>query len=117
MKRRNAGKADLEALMNDRLDLMAMQRNNFQSYTYTYRPESVQRTAINGHPAPSGVADYVMAGQKMVEYLAWVDGEKRRAVFAGRVLPIELADFQALFNPVIQSVVVPWGQARRPVCR
>lgn len=105
MKRRNAEKADLEALMNDRLDVKAMQRNNFQSYTY--RPENVQRTTINGHPALSAVADYVMAGQKMVEYLTWIDGEKSRAVFGGRVSPDELANFQALLDPVIQSAVVP----------
>jgi hypothetical protein len=105
MKRRNAEKADLQALMNDRLDVKATQRNNFQNYTY--RTESVQHTTVNGRPALSVVADYVMAGQKMVEYLTWVDGEKSRAVFAGRVPPGELANFQALFDPVIQSAVVP----------
>jgi hypothetical protein len=105
MKRRDAEKADLEALMNDRLNVKAMQRNNFQGYTY--RPESVQHTTINGHPALSAVADYVMAGQKMVEYLTWVDGERSRVVFAGRVPPDELANFQALFDPLIQSAVVP----------
>jgi hypothetical protein len=105
MKRRNAEKADLQALMNDRLDAKATQRNNFQSYAY--RPESVQHTTINGRPALSAVADYVMAGQKMVEYLTWVDGEKSRAVFAGRVPPGELANFQTLFDSVIQSAVVP----------
>jgi hypothetical protein len=105
MKRRNAEKANLEALMNDRLDVKAAQRNSFQSYRY--RTESVQHTTINGRPALCAVADYVMAGQKMVEYLTWVDGEKSRAVFAGRVPPGELANFQTLFDSVIQSVVVP----------
>jgi hypothetical protein len=28
----------------------------------------VQQTTINGYPALSAVADYVMAGEKMVEY-------------------------------------------------
>jgi hypothetical protein len=105
MKRRNAEKADLEALMKDRLDVKATQRNNFQGYTY--RPESVQHTTINGRPALSAVADYVIAGQKMVEYLTWVDGEKSRVVFGARVPPEELVNFQALFDPVIQSAVVP----------
>ncbi|HXW92902.1 MAG TPA: hypothetical protein VEK33_20300 [Terriglobales bacterium] len=105
MKRRNAETADLQALMNDRLAVKAVQRNNFQSYTY--RPESVQHTTINGHPALSAIADYVMAGQKMVEYLTWIDGEKSRVVFEGRVPPAELANFQALVDPVIQSAVVP----------
>jgi hypothetical protein len=105
MKRRNAEKADLQALLNDRLDVKATQRNNFQSYAY--RPESVQHTTINGRPALSAVADYVMAGQKMVAYLTWIDGEKSRAVFAGRVPPGELANFQTLFDSVIQSAVVP----------
>jgi len=105
MKRRNAEKADLEALMKDRLEAKATQRNNFQGYTY--RPESVQHTTINGRPALSAVADYVMAGQKMVEYLTWVDGEKSRVVFAGRVPPEDLVNFQAILDPVIQSAVVP----------
>ena len=105
MKRRDAEKADLEALMSDRLSVKATQRNNFRGYTY--RPESVQHTTINGHPALSAVADYVMAGQKMVEYLTWIDGEKSRVVFTARVPPDELANFQSLFDPVIQSAVVP----------
>jgi hypothetical protein len=105
MKRRNAENADLQALMNDRLDVKAVQRGNFQRYTY--RPDSVQHTMINGRPALSAVANYVMAAQKMVEYLTWVDGEKSRAVFAGRIPPGELANFQTLFDSVIQSAVVP----------
>jgi hypothetical protein len=43
----------------------------------------------------------------MVEYLTWVDGEKSRVVFVGRVRAAELADFQMRFDPVIQSAVVP----------
>jgi hypothetical protein len=82
-----------------------MQRNNFQSYRY--RPESVQHTTINGHPALSAVADYVMAGRKMVEYITWIDGEQSRVVFAGDVPTEDLPNFQALFDPVIQSAVVP----------
>lgn len=105
MKRRDANAADLQASMNGRLAAKAMQRNNFQGYTY--RPESVQRTTINGRPALSAVADYVLAGQKMVEYLTWIDGEKSRALFAARVRPDELVDFQAAFDPVIRSAVVP----------
>jgi hypothetical protein len=81
------------------------ERNNFQNYTY--RPESVHHTTINGNPALSAVADYVMAGQKMVEYLTWVDGEKSRALFVGRVPPSELANFQLIFDPVVQSALVP----------
>lgn len=105
IKRRDANAEDLNALMSGRLDEKAIQRNNLEGYKY--RPESVQHLAIGGRPALSAVADYVIAGQKMVEYLTWVDGEKSRVVFAGRMLAAELADFQAHFDPVIQSVQVP----------
>jgi hypothetical protein len=105
IKRRNANPEDLAALMSGRLDDKTMQRNNFQGYKY--RAESVQHTTIGGRPALSAVADYVSVGQKMVEYLTWIDGEKSRVVFVGRVPAAELADFQTRFDPVIQSAVVP----------
>lgn len=105
LKRRNADPADIQALMSGRLDDKTIQRNNFQGYKY--RTESVQHTTIGGRPALTAVADYVSTGQKMVEYVTWVDGEKSRVVFVGRVPAPELADFQARFDPVIQSAVVP----------
>jgi len=105
IKRRDADPADLPALMNGRLDDKTMQRNNFQGYKY--RTESVQYITIGGRPALSAVADYVSVGQKMVEYLTWIDGEKSRVLFAGRVPASELADFQSRFDTVIQSAVVP----------
>jgi hypothetical protein len=105
LKERAMDPANIEALMNGRLDSKAMQRNNFESYKY--RPESVQHSTIGGRPALSAVADYTIAGQKMVEYLTWVDGEKGRILFVGRVSPTDLADFQARFDPVIQSAIVP----------
>ena len=91
--------------MSGRLDDKAIQRNNLQGYQY--RTESVQHLTVGGRPALSAVADYASVGQKMVEYLTWVDGEKSRVVFVGRVAASELADFQSRFDPVIQSVHVP----------
>jgi hypothetical protein len=67
----------------------------------------VQHITIGGRPALSAIADYVRAGQKMVEYLTWVDGEKSRVVFVGRMPASELANFQPRFDAVIQSAVVP----------
>ncbi|MGD0298707.1 MAG: hypothetical protein ABSE86_16510 [Bryobacteraceae bacterium] len=105
LKRRNADSADIQALMSGRLDDKVIQRNNFQGYKY--RPESVQHTTVGGRPALSAVADYLTAGQKMVEYLTWIDGESSRALFAGRMPAAELADFQTRFDPIIRSAVVP----------
>jgi hypothetical protein len=73
------------------------ERNNFQNYTY--RPESVHHTTINGNPALSAVADYVMAGQKMVEYLTWVAGETAKTVVVPSVspaLPLRILELQWL---------------------
>jgi len=105
MKARKADPADIPALLDRRLDDKAAQRNNFQDYTY--RADSVKHTTIGGQPALSGVADYVRTGQHMVESLTWVEGEKSRVVFVGRVPASDLADFQGRFDEVIQSVVVP----------
>jgi hypothetical protein len=91
--------------MSGRLDAKVVQRNNFQGYKF--RPESVQHTTIGGRPALSAIADYVGAGQKMVEYVTWVDGERSRVVFVGRMPVSDLADFQTRFEPVIRSVIVP----------
>jgi hypothetical protein len=105
LKRRNADPADLQALMSGRLDDKVMQRNNFQDYKY--RSESVRHITIGGRPALSAVADYVSIGQKMVEYVTWVDGERSRVVFVGRVPASDLVDFQMRLDPVIQSAIVP----------
>lgn len=104
LKARVTALTDIQALMNERLDAKAMQRNNFEGYKY--RPDSVLKTTIGGRQALSAVADYVSHGQKMVEYLTWADGEKSRVVFVGRVPASELADFQMRFDPVIQSAIV-----------
>ena len=105
LKRRNADAADIQALMNQRLDDKLAERNNFQDYKF--RAESVQHLTIGGRPALSAVADYVSTGQKMVEYLTWFDGEKSRVLFAGRIPASEFADFQVRLGPVIQSAIVP----------
>lgn len=105
MKRRDADAAGLESLMSGRLDVKVAQRNNFQSYKY--RPDSVQHTTIGGRPALSAVADYVSVGKKRVEYLTWIDGEKSRVVFTVRLPASEFTDFRTLFDPVIQSAIVP----------
>jgi hypothetical protein len=105
MKARAVSPADIPALMDRRLDDKAAQRNNFQGYTY--RADSVQHTTIGGQQALSAVADYVRTGQHMVESLTWVDGERSRVVFVGRVPASDLTDFQSRFDEVIRSVVVP----------
>jgi hypothetical protein len=105
LKPRTVDPANIPALMSRRLDSKMAQRNNFEGYTY--RTESVQNTTIGGKPALSAVADYVRTGQKMVEYLTWIDGEKSRVAFVARMPASELADFQGRFDAVIQSALVP----------
>jgi hypothetical protein len=105
LKARNADPADIPALMNRRLDVKVMQRNNFEGYKF--RSDSVQQTTIGGKPALSAVADYVRNGQPMVEYVTWVDGEKSRVVFGARMPASALPGFQSRFDGIIQSVVVP----------
>jgi len=105
MKARHARPDDIPASMASRLDSKAAQRNNFPGYTY--RTESVQHTTINGRPALSALADYVRTGQKMVEYLTWIDGENSRAIFTARMPEPALTNFQARFDAVVQSAVVP----------
>ena len=105
LKARSVDPANIPALMERRLDSKAAQRNNFQGYQY--RTDSVQHTIIGGRPALSAVADYIRTGQKMVESITWVDGEKSRVAFVARMPAAELADFQGRFDAVIQSAQVP----------
>lgn len=105
MKARTADSADIAAVMDRYLDNKAAQRNNFEGYRY--RPESVQHSTIGGQPALSAIADYVRAGQPMVECLTWIDGQKARVLFAARMPKSELTNFQSRFDAVIQSAVVP----------
>jgi hypothetical protein len=60
-------------LKRGRLDDKVMQRNNFQHLT------------IGERPALSAVADYLNTERKMVEHLTWIDGEKSRVLFGGRI--------------------------------
>jgi hypothetical protein len=56
-------KVQSQALMSGRLDDKVM-----------------QHITIGGRPALSAIADYVSAGQKMVEHVTWVDGEILSAI-------------------------------------
>ena len=105
LKQRTINPENIAALMDRRLDAKVAQRNNFQGYTY--RADSVKKSTVNGRPALSAVADYVRTGQKMVEYVTWIDGEKSRIAFVARMPEGELADFQGRLDAVIQSSVVP----------
>jgi hypothetical protein len=105
LKPRTVDPAAIPGLMSRRLDSKLAQRNNFEGYTY--RSDSVRNSTIGGRPALSAVADYVRAGQKMTEYLTWIDGEKSRVAFVARMPESELADFQGRFDAVIQSAIVP----------
>jgi hypothetical protein len=102
---RTVDPADIPALMSRRLDSKVAQRNNFEGYRY--RPDSVQQGTVGGRPGLRAVADYVRAGQQMVEYITWVDGEKSRVAFSARMPASELPAFQSRFDDVIQSAMVP----------
>jgi hypothetical protein len=105
LKQRTINPDNIAALMDRRLDAKVAQRNNFQGYTY--RSDSVKKSTVNGRPSLSAVADYVRTGQKMVEYVTWIDGEKSRIAFVARMPEGELADFEGRLDAVIQSSVVP----------
>jgi len=105
MKARIIDPSHIEAMLDRRLDAKAAQRNNFEGYRY--RAESIQKTTIGGKQALSAVADYTRAGEQMVEYLTWVDGEKSRVLFSARMRASEFPAFQARFDAIIQSAMVP----------
>lgn len=105
MKPRTVDPADVPALMSRRLDSKVAQRNNFEGYRY--RPDTIQQGTVAGKPGLRAVADYVRAGQQMVEYITWVDGDKSRVAFSARMPASELPAFQSRFDDVIQTAVVP----------
>ena len=96
---------NIPAFLDRRLDAKVAQRNNFQSYRF--RPDSVQRTTIGGHPAIGAVADYVSAGQLKVEYITWIDAPNCRVLFSVQMPVGQFPAFQPLFDELIRSVVFP----------
>ena len=105
LKLQNVDAANIPAFLDRRLDARVAQRNNFQSYRF--RPDSVQRTTIGGHPAISAVADYVSAGQQKVEYITWIDAPNCRVLFRVQVSATVFPAFQPRFDELIRSVAFP----------
>lgn len=105
LRARHANPDDIPALLEAHVDAKLKERINFEGYKY--RTGSLQHAAINGKPSISVIADYTRAGQKMVEYMTWIDGEQSRVVFVCRIPAAKLPDFQPRFDTVIQSAVVP----------
>jgi hypothetical protein len=67
----------------------------------------VRQTIVGDKPALSAVADYASAGQQMVEYITWIDGQRSRVNFSARMPASALPGFQSRFDAMIQSAVVP----------
>jgi hypothetical protein len=74
---------------------------------YWVRAESVQQKYIGGKQAVSAVADYVEKGQKMVEYMTWINTENSRVFFFARGAASDFPGFQARFDEIINSAIVP----------
>ena len=74
---------------------------------YWVRAESVQEKFIGGKQAISAVADYVERGQKMVEYMVWINTENSRVFFFARGGATDFPGFQARFDEIINSALVP----------
>lgn len=81
------------------------QRTGFSHYTI--RPESVQSKIIGGKQALCAVADFEEDGVKMAESLNWIYADRSRALFFARLPAVDLASFQARFDQVILSAMVP----------
>jgi hypothetical protein len=105
LKKRSVDQASIPVSLSRRLDGKVAQRNNFEGYKF--RSDSVRQTTIGGQLALSAVADYVSAGQQMVEYITWIDGEKSRVLFLARTPASGLFDLQSRFDTLIQSAMVP----------
>jgi hypothetical protein len=110
MRRANTKPADIAARLLFRLqDKVTSMRTASRGYiAYRLRPESVQRTTIGGHPAWSAVGDYVDAsGDKMIEYQTFIESEKAEVFYSVFAAAPDFAAVQALFEPVIQSTLIP----------
>lgn len=97
--------ADIPGLLDRRLDVKLVQRNNFQGYKF--RTGSAQHITVGPNQGLSVVADYVTLGQNKSEYLTWVYSGNTHVFFDGRVPTAELATFEERFNELIQSAVIP----------
>lgn len=81
------------------------QRVAFQGYAI--RPESVQQRWIGGRQGVTALADYEQNGEKMSESLTWIMTEHSRILFFVQATAYDLPIFQAQFDPIIQSAVIP----------
>jgi hypothetical protein len=105
MKSQHNEPADIPGLLERRLDVKLLQRNNFQDYKL--RIDGVQHITVGANQGISVVADYVNVGQRKAEYHTWVYSGKTHLYFDGRVPEAQLPAFQERFNVLIQSAVMP----------
>jgi hypothetical protein len=105
MKSQRNEPGDIAGLLERRLDVKLLQRNNFEGYKF--RPGSVQHITVGGNQGMGVIADYVSLGQRKSEYLTWIYSGKTHVYFDGRVPEAQLPAFQARFNELIQSAVIP----------
>jgi hypothetical protein len=111
MRRHNTAPAKIAARLLERLqDKVTVMRAPSRGFVaFRLRPESVQRRTIAGRQAWSAVGDYVDAkGERMSEYLTFIQSEKAEVFFSVFATVPDFARVQALFEPVIQSVLIPY---------
>jgi hypothetical protein len=82
----------------------AGQRSGYDGWRI--RDTSVERVTIGGQPALLAIADYMMEGRPMSEYLAWIYTEKNRVFFFSRMPVGDLAVLKPQLDAMVQSAVV-----------
>lgn len=74
---------------------------------YRLRPDSIQRTIVNGHEAMVAIADYQIDGKAMSEYMTWIFSEQTHAFSFAHVATEDLEHFRPQFDSFIKSVSMP----------
>jgi erythromycin esterase-like protein/beta-lactamase regulating signal transducer with metallopeptidase domain len=90
-----------------RSESKAAQRVNAGLTDYHIRQNSCQPRTVEGRPALSCVGDFTRDGQKMTEYLTFLDGEKTAALFFAMVPATELESFRERFDRIIETLRIP----------
>jgi hypothetical protein len=94
---------ELKAAMNGK----AKERLTQDFEGYLIRPDSIQMRSINGRPALSCIADYVLDGKSMAEYLIWIRSGDTFAEFFGRLPATDLDRYRESFDHIAETLQIP----------
>ena len=105
-KPQKTASADIErALRTGAEERFANSRRGLSGYTIRVGAERLWR--LGGHQALTWIADYTEGGERMTEYITWVQSESVRASFVARLQTSDFEPFRERFDAILNSFRIP----------